>query len=467
MALVSAVSQYISQRYEWELSYSFSTGMRAYLFEILFSQKPSAYVKRSEGEYLSIINNNVNAISIDYLDPVVDIIKSLIQIVIYAVILFLFIDFRIALAILGTSILAILIPRLVSGKLAQRRKLYLDKLASYTYQLKDYLASFTSLDRKSKRSIIDHHEERVEEAEEAKRSFGFFKTLVNITNGGLMDFISLVAFFLVGYLYIQGEITIGTAIATFGYIESFIYPIKYIINDINSINSSKEVFDELEGFIAATKREEKRDLPAAPLDQLSLEKASAIQGDFRLNEFSSSFRKGKSYALVGPSGRGKSTVANIIKGLVPTVDGVILVNGQDYTAYIDEYSDEKMILVRQHTQVFEDDYRNNVTNFGTYAEPDLDTYENVVSTNVLERIVTTTDAKKLSGGEKQILNIIKALNTDAELVVFDEAFSAIDKQNQEGVKKLVDKELDDRIYIEITHDLSEDNLARFDEVIYM
>lgn len=422
--------------------------MRAYLFEILFSQKPSAYVKRSEGEYLSIINNNVNAISIDYLDPVVDIIKSLIQIVIYAVILFLFIDFRIALAILGTSILAILIPRLVSGKLAQRRKLYLDKLASYTYQLKDYLASFTSLDRKSKRSIIDHHEE-------------------NITNGGLMDFISLVAFFLVGYLYIQGEITIGTAIATFGYIESFIYPIKYIINDINSINSSKEVFDELEGFIAAAKREEKRDLPAAPLDQLSLEKASAIQGDFRLNEFSSSFRKGKSYALVGPSGRGKSTVANIIKGLVPTVDGVILVNGQDYTANIDEYSDEKMILVRQHTQVFEDDYRNNVTNFGTYAEPDLDTYENVVSTNVLERIVTTTDAKKLSGGEKQILNIIKALNTDAELVVFDEAFSAIDKQNQEGVKKLVDKELDDRIYIEITHDLSEDNLARFDEVIYM
>lgn len=80
------------------------------------------FQRHSIGDYLSVLNNDIPALNTSYLEAIIDIINKAVQVVVYAVVLFVFVDFRIALVILLASLLAVFVPRVTAGELSGRRK---------------------------------------------------------------------------------------------------------------------------------------------------------------------------------------------------------------------------------------------------------------------------------------------------------------------------------------------------------
>lgn len=294
----SAIFQNISQVKEWEVDKCFTIRMKDKIFSSIFRRNPVDFYSEKEGEYLSKVNNNVNALMEEYVEAIVDMIKAAIQIIIYAMILFFLVDYRIAIVILGTSLLSVEIPRLTADRIAKKGKKYMDRLGLYTDRLSDYFLGYRGLDIPSKENIIRHHKGELLETEEFKFVWGKFKTLTNVINGFVMDIISFSAFIIVGLLYVRGEITIGTGIATFGYIESFIYPIKYILNDMNSIHSARELMKEMEELIEVQGgTTEVSEEIGEEIREIRLEGIMIKRGDFCLKNFNYVFEMEKNMGL--------------------------------------------------------------------------------------------------------------------------------------------------------------------------
>ena len=177
--------------------------------------------------------------------------------------------------------------------------------------------------------------------------------------------------------------------------------------------------------------------------------------------------KGSTMALVGESGSGKSTAANLLLSLQPKTSGKILVNGKD----TDELSRSQLLALRRKMQpVFQDPYGslNPLYNIGnTIAEP-LKVHKvgdkasrkarvaEVLDQVALPTSVATRYPNELSGGQRQRVAIARALALKPEIVVLDEAVSALDVLVQAQILNLLadlQAELD-LTYLFITHDLA-------------
>lgn len=454
--------QKISQTFEWKVIQKFSINVKDNIFRAIYSKKSNEYFSKDVGEYVSIINNNIKTLMVDYIDPWIDIFKSLMMLVIYAIVIFVFIDYRIAITILISSLISIFVPKLSAKKLSNKKKTYMDKLGKYTANLTDFLSGYKGLDYTSKNRIMEIHKCNIEDTENSKFEFGKFNTFVNVLNGFVMDFITMSAFVVVGILYIKGEISIGTGVSTFGYIECFIYPIKYILNDINYINSSKEVYEDIEELLknGSYALNEDINVNIDNIQTIRFENVSVKRGDFKLSDFNYTFKKGNSYALIGHSGSGKSTVIELLSGAIKPDSGKIYINDIDVTGNLDVISSKFMSVLMQHQHIFASSYNENVSNFGAYNLNNLKNIESKLPQSMIERI-KNTKSDDLSGGEKQLVGLIKSMLSNKKVFLYDESFAAIDKENLKTIYNLLDNErLETRI--EVTHDISLENMSRFD-----
>ncbi|WP_341534042.1 ABC transporter ATP-binding protein [Sporosalibacterium faouarense] len=166
---------------------------------------------------------------------------------------------------------------------------------------------------------------------------------------------------------------------------------------------------------------------------------------------------------MGHSGSGKSTIANLLMKYITPTNGKIKVDGVDISEI-----DTSGILgcVNQFEHVFSDSFLNNVTVYGAYPGENLNNITDYYSCNKIDLIKEKNDCTELSGGEKQLLSLVKMMLINRDIIILDEPFSSLDFQNsilmQEKVYGLKDKTM-----IVITHNLSEKNLNYFDEVIIM
>ncbi len=180
-----------------------------------------------------------------------------------------------------------------------------------------------------------------------------------------------------------------------------------------------------------------------------------------LNEVSLNIQKGESIALIGTSGGGKTTMADIILGLLRPKHGMIFMDGIDVYSIPNAWS--KIIgYVPQTVFLLDDTIRNNVT-FGldiaddemvwnALQEAQLKDYvmslPDKLNTNVGERGI------KFSGGQRQRMAIARALYYNPDILVLDEATSALDGETEKAVMEAIDKLQGNKTLIIIAHRLS-------------
>ncbi|HOO33718.1 MAG TPA: ABC transporter ATP-binding protein [Thermotogota bacterium] len=458
----SSSLQYISQASSWQRLTDLHLAVKDILFKSFLGYSHSSFREKSVGEYVSMIENDVNALEETRIEGIVDIVKSALMLIVYAVAMILFVDLRIAVVVMVASLGSALVPKLIAKTLAARKKKYLEDLGMYMNYTTDFLNGHASLNVDSKKKVTKEFEKHLYQQEQSKLSFGKFKTLTNVTNGTVMDIISLSAFIMVGYLLIKKEITIGAGVATFGYIENFIYPIKYILNDINALSAGREVEKNIHQVISESEAESTNRIEYGPPQSIEFRDVSLKRGEFRLERFNYTFEAGKKYAIVGHSGSGKSTLLSMIRGEVLPDSGEILLNGKP----VEEASIKKVLSgINQQDHVFFGDYHANSSLFDTYS-PDYDKIERCFNGDVISRIKCGSDSRQLSGGEQKILLLMRSHASEKEIILLDEVFSAIDYVNREEAKRFI-FESNASLFISVTHDLSEENLGYYDEVLWM
>ena len=181
-----------------------------------------------------------------------------------------------------------------------------------------------------------------------------------------------------------------------------------------------------------------------------------------IKEFSFNLKKGETLALVGQSGSGKSTIANLVNRFYDIKNGEILIDGLNIKT-ITKNSLRKLIgLVTQDSILFNDTIKNNLLVAQNNATDD-EIIEALKIANAWEFVKELTDGiyhnvgdsgNKLSGGQKQRLSIARAVLKNPPIMVLDEATSALDPESEKLVQNALEKMTMNRTSIVIAHRLS-------------
>lgn len=171
----------------------------------------------------------------------------------------------------------------------------------------------------------------------------------------------------------------------------------------------------------------------------------------------------KSIALIGSSGAGKTTFADILLGLLQPTSGTITVNGEDIHKNTGEWS-KKIGYIPQNIYLCDDTVQNNVA-FGI-CEQEIDTERvwqalvkaqlNDFVRNLPEMLNTVIGERgvKLSGGQRQRIGIARAFYNDPDILVLDEATSSLDNDTEEAVMDAINAVKNDKTLIIIAHRMS-------------
>ncbi len=233
--------------------------------------------------------------------------------------------------------------------------------------------------------------------------------------------------------------------------------INEFLNVENDIVSDKEIVTELKGEIV--------------FDHVSL--VYPDSGIRALNDVSFTVEPGESMAIIGTTGAGKSTIANLITRMYDVTEGEICIDGMDIRDYNVTCLRSQIGYIPQDVFLFSDSIFNNIA-FGAEeaSEEDIheaarqaDVYNNIIdfpngfATRLGERGIT------LSGGQKQRVSIARALVRNPKILVMDDALSAVDTKTENMILNSMKRIMQGRTTIIISHRVSSAKLA--DKIIVL
>ncbi|MBR9845758.1 ABC transporter ATP-binding protein [Psychroserpens sp. BH13MA-6] len=197
------------------------------------------------------------------------------------------------------------------------------------------------------------------------------------------------------------------------------------------------------------------------------------EDDLVLNNFSATLHKGKSIALVGQSGSGKSTIANLVTRFYDVNEGSINIDGEDIRDLSKSSLRSLIGLVTQDSILFNDTVKNNIL-LGKPNATDDDVLEALKVANAWEFVkdlphgIDTNigdGGGKLSGGQKQRLSIARAVLKNPPIMILDEATSALDTESERLVQVALENMMKNRTSLVIAHRLS--TIQNADQIIVM
>ena len=192
-----------------------------------------------------------------------------------------------------------------------------------------------------------------------------------------------------------------------------------------------------------------------------------------INDLSFSLEENKSYALVGSSGSGKSTIAKLISGFYKVDSGVIKIGNRSISSYSEEALINNIAFVFQNVKLFKTSIYDNVKiGKADASHEEVMTAMNLAGCNSIldkfserEQTQIGTKGVYLSGGEKQRIAIARAILKDAKIIIMDEASAAVDPENEYELQRAFSNLIKDKTVIMIAHRLP--SIRNVDEILVM
>lgn len=275
----------------------------------------------------------------------------------------------------------------------------------------------------------------------------------------------------------QSDLQASSFIAFIAIFSQVIRPAKAIVVAITNIQqgqaAGERVVELLDKPIEIQDKPNARPMPPFARE-IVFDNVSFQYGDRPvLTNISFTIGKGKKIALVGPSGVGKSTIADLIPRFYETNQGRVSIDGVDVQDYTMESLRAQMSFVTQEIILFNDTIFNNIA----LGKPDAkleDVMEAAKIANAHQFIMDTEDGYnttigdrgiRLSGGQRQRLSIARAVFKKPSILILDEATSALDLESEKSVQDALDNLMEGRTTLVIAHRLS--TIREADEILIM
>ena len=270
-----------------------------------------------------------------------------------------------------------------------------------------------------------------------------------------------------GYSVVTGTITTGSLIAF----------LIYAINLSNPVKRLSQVYGAIQKALAAAARVfEVLDTKPEVVEKSKAKELPTVRGDVdfshvdfeyspdkkALKDFTLSVHAGEVVAIVGPSGAGKTTLANLLPRFYDVSAGAIKIDGHDVRDVTFKSLREQIGLVPQETVLFNATIKENIL-YGRLDATDAEVYEAAKAANVLEFVeklpngldtVVGERGSSLSGGQRQRVAIARAILKDPKILILDEATSALDTESEKLVQEALDRLMHGRTAFVIAHRLS-------------
>jgi ATP-binding cassette, subfamily B, multidrug efflux pump len=337
--------------------------------------------------------------------------------------------------------------------------------------------SIVQLFRQERRMTSEFADLNLEHRRLQDRSIMYYATFYPVVEFLSMTAVSIVLYYAARHVA-TGEITIGVIIMFFQYTEMFFRPVRDLSERYNTLQSSvvasERIFDLLD-----TKHTVDDAADATPFSGLrqgisfrdvrfSYDGSTPI-----LKGVSFDVRKGETVALVGATGAGKSSIINLLTRFYEFQGGDIVIDGRSIRDWKQETLRQRIAVVLQDVFLFSRSIQENVA----LGRQDIDreavldaaralgAYDFIarlphgLDTNVRER------GAVLSVGQKQLVSFCRALATDPDILILDEATSSIDTETEQIIERSISTLLAGRTSIVIAHRLS--TIQRADRIVVL
>lgn len=270
----------------------------------------------------------------------------------------------------------------------------------------------------------------------------------------LMQISSNIILVLGAYLILKGELTIGMLTAFQGFMASFMDPLNNLVDTGKTLIETRTQMERVED-VFRSKRDVEDDSLSEPIEgtgklcgQLELRNVTFGYSPLAaplIEGLSLTLEPGKSVALVGSSGCGKSTIAKLVSGLYDPWEGDILFDGKSRKEIPRSVFVNSVAMVNQDILLFDDTIANNIKIWDRSIEDfvmvmacrDAQIYKDIVVRPDGFTGKLTEGGNNLSGGQRQRLEIASALVREPVILILDEATSALDTATEEKVMRSI------------------------------
>jgi len=445
----------------------FILDLRVRLYAYLQRLSLSFFERTSTGELMSRVTNDVNALEQFVTHGSALTAVDLLRLVGAAIVLFL-LDWRLALLVLlPVPVLAVAL-RYFNTRVRPIYRRVRDRLGDINARLQDNLSgirviqAFGQEEREMERFAVESESYYQARVQGIRYWSTFFPAMHFVASLGTVIVLGCGA-----VMVVRGELSLGTMIAFLSYITSLYQPINRLTEIDNvfqqAIAAGERIFELLDVMPEIKDAPDAIELPhirgEVAFHNVSFRYST---GDEVLRDVTFRMAAGEMVALVGPSGAGKTSIANLLCRFYDPTQGRITVDGHDLRKVKLSSLRKQVAVVLQDTFLFNTTVRENLL----YGKPDATDKELITAAKTAyahDFIMALPDGYdteigergvKLSGGQKQRLALARAILADPRILILDEATSSVDAEAEYLIQQALESVLKGRTSLVIAHRLS-------------
>ncbi len=464
---LSAILSYLLSITMVRMSRSIVATMRKQVFDKLLTLPVKFFDKNQTGDIISRMSYDIDTINTSISTDILQICSSVITVV-GSLIMMISISPYLVLVFVVTIPLSVIFTKYKTKKirpLFKRRSVKLGELNGYAEEILSGHRTIKAYRREQ--TMIDRFDRYNDEATKAYYNADYQGAMigptVNFINNLSLSFVSMFG----AILYVGSKIKLGDISAFILYSRKFSGPINELANIISELQSAASAAERV--FRLIDEEEE----PADAADAVVLaEKVTSVdaddvhfsyvEGSEILHGISFSAKEGKTVAIVGPTGSGKTTIINLLMRFYDIDSGSIKMNGHMITDITRDSLRSAYTMVLQDTWLFGGTIAENIAygKEGATREEIVEAAKAAMIDDFIESLpdgydtLVTEDGINLSKGQKQLLTIARAMLPECSVLILDEATSNVDSRTEVKIREAMQKLMDGKTSFVIAHRLS-------------
>ncbi|MDD6879152.1 MAG: ABC transporter ATP-binding protein [bacterium] len=465
--IFSAIFSYIQGIIMTDISQKLAYKLRREVIEKINKIPFSYYDKKTNGEILSVITNDIDTLSQNLNVEATQIISSIATLIGILIMMFS-IDWIMTVITLLTLPLSI---SLIAFVMKKSQKYFIDQQNFLANVNGDVEEMFSGQNVIRAFNAEDKMIESFEVDNEKLAEVGWKSNFISGLMHPIMTFIGNLGYVVIAiigsYFAIIGRITVGNIQSFMQYSKNFNNPISQIAQISSVLQSMIAACERVFDFLGEKEEKEgtKKFADASNIIgnvEFKNVKFGYNEDKIIINDFSAKINDGQKIAIVGPTGAGKTTIVKLLMRFYELNAGSIYIDGHNINEY--KKSDIRKLfgMVLQDTWLFNGSIMDNIR-YGNLEASDDDVIKACKTAHVHHFIQTLPDGynmtlneetTNISGGQKQLLTIARAILANPKILILDEATSSVDTRTEELIQKAMDKLMEGRTSFIIAHRLS-------------